>query len=151
MNIKFCTSAHYPLPLQKNIKNLSMPHVWKIEYFEEITPVANQSDKQHTCSSHPCESQKIYPYGKVSGYDGSDNATPKMMYPGEKIRASVQKRGKKEQIVVHRNQTCSESVYCIMFVIWNHLVFEKNVAQRTPHQFKDRTAQSGLVFVFVAN
>ncbi len=64
--------------------------------------------------------------------DDSDNTTPKTMYPYEEVGASVQKRGEKEQTVVHKKRLCSESVYCITItIIQNCLVFEKMLAKKT--------------------
>ncbi len=50
--------------------------------------------------SHPQVDQKIYCYGKVCDAYDNDNTASKTTYLCEKVGASVQKRGEKEQIVV---------------------------------------------------
>ncbi len=76
--------------------------------------------------------------------DGGNTAS-KMMYPCENVGARVQKRGKKEQIVVPKKQTRSESVYCITFVVWNHLVFEKMSVKKYAYNLKKE--QGGVVLL----
>ncbi len=51
---------------------------------------------------HPNKSRIIYPYGIVCDTDDGDTTVSEMMYLCEKVTASVRKRGKIEQIVVHK-------------------------------------------------
>ncbi len=112
MGIKFpnwCPLLPHPQKCKKSFNNTN----FKNRVFQRSDPSC-KSIGWVVCPYKPSVwKTKIDCYGKVCNADDRGNISSKMTYLGEKVGRSVQKRGEKEQIVVHKKQR----------VLWEYVLY----------------------------